>query len=165
MDHNSVSRRVCVALLTLSTCVYLMLCGYLPTDSQNQGPVDHELHLVLNDIKSIMNTIQPGGIIICGDFQRNNIFVRAVDQFVQESQLHVLWNEFPIDYTYRHSEGITSTIDHFLVSANIVCYAAGVIHSVEDIPNIAHSAVWCEIKVDPFCEMPNQDNMFTRRFA
>ncbi len=31
LDHNSVSRRVCGALLTLSTCVYLMLCVYVPT--------------------------------------------------------------------------------------------------------------------------------------
>ncbi len=105
--------------------------------------MDHELPLVLDEIKRIVNTTQSGGIIICGDmntdFQRNNSFVRDVDQCVQESQLRILWNEYPMDYTYRHSEGITSTIDYFLVSANIVYYAAGVIHSVEDRPNIAVS--------------------------
>ncbi len=89
------------------------------------------------------------------DFHWNNSFVRAMYQFVMFSQHHVLWNDFHIDYTYRHSKGNTSTIDRFLLSANMVCCAAGVIPSVEDGPNIAHSAIWCEINVDPFCEMPN----------
>ncbi len=59
----------------------------------------------------------------------------------------------------------TSSIDHFLLSANNISSAVIVIHLVEDRSNIAHSAVWCDINVDPFCEMPNRDNMFTRRFA
>ncbi len=43
--------------------------------------------------------------------------------------------------------------------------AASVIHSVEDRSNIAHNEVWCEIDADPFCEMPNRNNMFTTRCA
>ncbi len=87
-----------------SVRVYLMLCVYLPTDPQNQGCVDHEFPLVWDEIKSIMNIPQLGGIIFCGDmntdFHKNKSFVRAVNQFVQESKLSVLWNEFPIDDTY-----------------------------------------------------------------
>ncbi len=55
--------------------------------------MDHELPLVLDEIKSIVNTTQPGGIIYGDmniDFHRNNSFVRAVNQFVQESAPYIM---------------------------------------------------------------------------
>ncbi len=58
--------------------------------------------------------------------------------FINTHALSSLWNVFNVDYTYRHTDGVsTSTIDHFIVSNKVFnkCCSCAVTHSVDNTSN------------------------------
>ncbi len=64
------------------------------------------------------------GIALCGDlnsdFSRHSGFVNNINMSMNNHDLQSLWNMFNVDYTYRHTDEVsTSTIDHFIVSNRV----------------------------------------------
>ncbi len=76
--------------------------------------------------------------------------------FMRNTGLNPLGSKYYVDYTHLHTDGIsTSTIDHFMVSANIlqIWENGGVTHSVNNLSN--HSIIYAVIQD---CSSLNCDN-------
>ncbi len=64
--------------------------------------------------------------------------------FMNNHDLQSLWNMFNVDYTCRHTDGVsTSTIDHFNK-----CCSGGVTHSVDNKSN--HSVINMSLEMNIF---------------
>ncbi len=75
------------------------------------------------------------------DFSHHSCFVNNINMFMNNHDMKRLWNMFNVDYTYRHTDGVsTSTI---ILLSQIVffnkCCSCGVTHSVENTSN--HSII------------------------
>ncbi len=95
------------------------------------------------------------GIVLGGDlnsdFSRHSGIVNNINIFMNNHDLQSLWNIFNVDYTYRHTDGVsTSTIDHFIVSNSVFnkCCSGGVTHSVHNTSN--HSAINMSLEMNTF---------------
>ncbi len=61
--------------------------------------------------------------------------------------MNPLWSQYYVDYTHLHTDRInTSTIDHFMISGNIlqICENGGVTHSVDNLSY--HSIIYIVIQ-------------------
>ncbi len=104
------------------------------------------LDIILSDIDDILQNMNCDGIALGGDlnsdFSRHSGFVNNINMFINNHDLQSLWNMFNVDYTYRHTNAVsTSTIDHFIVSNRVFnqCCSGGVTHSVDSTSN--HSVI------------------------
>jgi hypothetical protein len=80
------------------------------------------------------------------DFTRNTAHTRAVKEVVEDSNLLVTWDSFPVDFTCtseRDGRTFTSTLDHFFISEQLagIVQGAGVIHHNENSSD--HEPVYC----------------------
>jgi len=161
---KSLSKRICSVLLTLhSDYKILLLCAYFPTDPGTVAYDKAELDIVLSDITDVLINVQYDGLIVGGDinsdFTRTTGFVKNVDQYMKNKTLQSLWSRFHVDYTYRHTDGIsTSTVDHFMVNNSVknICVDGGVEHSVDNLSN--HSVIYMILKLNSDLSQPGSHN-------
>lgn len=139
---DSLSRRLCSAVLHLTDYRILILCAYFPTDPGTAVYNGADLDVILSDIIDVILNVHCDAIILGGDLNydtsRNTGFAKSVKSFISGLNLSTLWCKHTVDYTYTHTDGIsTSTIDHFMVSNNILndCESGGVVHSVDNTSN------------------------------
>ncbi len=105
-------------LLSFSCCVYF------PTDSGIAQADNTNLNVILTYMSSVYVHVKPGGNLIGGDinynFNRNNGFVNTVSEYMIDNNLHNVWDAYPLDYTYIHTDNEnTFTIDNCLVNSMI----------------------------------------------
>ncbi len=99
--------------------------------------------------------VKPDWILIRGDincdFNRNGGFVHTISEYMIDNNLHNIWDAYPIDYTYIHTDKeSTSTIyiGHVLVNSMIYdIYVAGEVHH-QYSDGVFHSRVYMCINVD-----------------
>ena len=114
------SKRLCGITITCDSHVILLLCVYFPTDPGTQTFDETNLDVVLSDIRGMCESVCPDSVIIGGDincdFNRNSGFVNKVRHFTVQNDLCIVWDKFPVDFTYIHTDkDSSSTIDHFCV--------------------------------------------------
>ncbi len=118
------SQRLCSVVITINDTVLLLMCVYFPNDQQTVALNDTTLPLFLDDIQSVIDSVQPTDYIIAGDincdFSRNTGFVYRLNSYAGDNNLGVLWDKYHVDYTYFHTDQFsTSTINHFIMTNNI----------------------------------------------
>ena len=91
-------------------------------------------------------------IVIGGDFnwdqRRNTRFSRIMDEFMSKYGLVSIWNKFPADFTYQHTNLISfSVIDHFFVTERFLdnCVDASPIHLGDN--KSSHSPIMIKINL------------------
>ncbi len=171
VEYDYMSKRICGATLTTDTGVLLLLCVYFPTDPGTPTlDDDTELSVVLSDIQGVCDYVNASQVIIGGDlncdFRRGSGFVKNVVEFISERGLSIMWNTFPVDFTYMHTDKTNSSIiDHFLVSGDLVslCPTGGVDHSLDD--GIFHSPIFLHVDIGDIPCRTTPENVFIPRMA
>ncbi len=83
-----------------------------------------DLDIIISDIDILQNVNCDGivlGVDLNSDFSPNSCFVNNINMFMNNHGLQSLWNMLNVDYTYMHTDGVsTSTIDHFIVSNRVL---------------------------------------------
>ena len=144
---------------------------YFPTDPRILNFNDNELLEVQAELEAVL---QGGGYDAClvgGDFnydaRRNSGFARSMASFLDRVGLVSVWEKFPVDFTYLHTDHkSTSILDNFYVNEALLQYveAAGVLH-LGDNPS-SHAPVMLTIRVSDIPRRPLEEKvMVPRRLA
>ena len=131
----------------------LLINTYFPQDPKCDDFDETDLLTTLSDIKEVMVNCEFNRLIWTGDinadFKRNTRFVKVVEEFITNLDLHKSCDVHQIDFT--HSAEINdvvhmSTIDHFFwnSASNSSIIDAGVLHLIDNLSD--HSPVFCKIK-------------------
>ena len=149
----TVNKRICCIKICLPQFEFLVVCCYMPCDTQTQK-VDEELIDTLNAICCLIESSDSKHCIIGGDFNidfvRNTGNVKYMKGFMNDYKLHLMWDSLHVrqDYTFESYDGkCRSTIDHFLssysINRNIVnCWVS---HDVENLSS--HSPVSIQLEI------------------
>ena len=118
---------------------FLIINTYLPCDNYNDNI--NELVEILSIIRNVIDNSGVGQVIWTGDlnadFLRGTAHCVAIMDLIEELGLMIAWDKFKVDFTSMHNRGdqsYTSTIDHFILSANSNKLAtdAGVLHLIDN---------------------------------
>ena len=94
--------RVQAVLISSSTSKTLLINAYLPYDTRTAIESD-DLTETLEVIKSVIEDNDCDAVLWAGDansdFTRNTAHTRAVKEVVEDSNLLVTWDSFPVDFT------------------------------------------------------------------
>ena len=120
-----------------------------------------ELQGVFQDIRFLIYNSDHNHIVLIGDtnahFSRKTRFTLAVEEFLLEINLRKVWDNFPVDYTFCHTQqrngqltSYFSTIDHFFMdhSLELVCKAADSIHIGDNLGG--HQPIHMTLKLGDF---------------
>jgi len=157
-------------LINCNSRVILVMCVYFPTDPGTIQFDDTQLDIILSDITSVCESTNPDGLMISGDincdFTRASGFVDKVKQYMVEKGLCTIWNNYPVDYTYVHTDKESvSTIDHFIVNRDVLnlCAAAGVDHQYSD--GIFHSPIYAHLNLGSIDKIEQTRDSFIPKIA
>ena len=153
------SHRVQAIELKISGITRVFINCYFPTDPRVDNFDETHLLNTLQDINFIMEKTGPrANYVLLGDFncdfERNTTFVQTIQNFISDRSFFVIWNWFQCDFTYSQSQVRNnrhrvyySTIDHFIVSENILdeCINATPIHLAENLSN--HDPIFMEMQL------------------
>ncbi|ELU08678.1 hypothetical protein CAPTEDRAFT_205906 [Capitella teleta] len=122
--------RVCAIKIDLSDGPLLLINAYMPCDTQ-VAYHDNQLVFeeVLNDVADLIQISNIDRIVFGGDFNtalswRASTHTRSLNQFVTNESLSFLsaLSCYEVDYTHESdAHGTRSTLDHFIVSSQLVC--------------------------------------------
>ncbi|ELT98593.1 hypothetical protein CAPTEDRAFT_218301 [Capitella teleta] len=122
--------RVCAIKIDLSDGPLLLINAYMPCDTQ-VAYHDNQLVFeeVLNDVADLIQISNIDRIVFGGDFntelsRRASTHTRSLNQFVTNESLSFLsaLSCYEVDYTHESdAHGTRSTLDHFIVSSQLVC--------------------------------------------
>ena len=141
--------RVQALLIESSSSKTLLINSYFPFDTRRVIESD-ELTETIEVVKSVIEDNDCDAVMWAGDinsdFTRNNTHTKAVREVVEELNLKVSWETFPIDFTCtteRDGGTFTSILDHIFMSEQIAdsVLDAGVIHHHENSSD--HEPVYC----------------------
>ena len=170
VEYSFMCKRICGITINCNSHVILLLCVYFPTDTGSHLFDETALDMMLSDISSVCDNVNPHGIIIAGDincdFNRTTGFVNRVKDYIVQNNLFTLWNNFPVDYTYIHTDKESkSTIDHFIVNVVMadVCTAGGVDHQYSD--GIFHSPAYIHLDVGNIPMYEQNNDTFVPKVA
>ena len=110
----------------MPTCRLLWLNTYMPTDPKRITEYDDfELQEVLVEVEAILSTCSYTDVIWGGDINwdmsRVTYFARTMAAFVERLGLVSLWSNYPVRYTYMHTDNKSvSILDHFLLSPRLL---------------------------------------------
>jgi exonuclease III len=123
------SSRLCAIILYNDNATFLVINSYMPCDKGYRDDTSFpEFVDVLRQVRVLIDKYDPNFVIYGGDF--NTDLSRATSQslelssFVDEYDLYVC-SQLPcsnVPYTFVNSNNSISTIDHFIVSKNLVRY-------------------------------------------
>ena len=109
----------------------LFINCYFPVDKPDFD--EFEVVGCLNDVLWLLENSDFDEVILRGDlntdFSRNTRFVNLVSQKLQEFRLTKIWDSYPVDFTYMHTQRTAdgqlrtnlSIVDHFCMSPNLLC--------------------------------------------
>ncbi len=150
MDNN----RACAIRVTSNDRNIIIVCVYLPTDTQTNVFDQIGIEMILADIRTLRLTYPFDDMIVAGDFNvnlnRNTPMVEFVNGHMSSDlSLSSLWQYYNVDFTYESVsvENSRSTLDHFYVSQGLMlsCYDAGVLHHVHNTSD--HSTIYVKFKL------------------
>ena len=125
---------------------------YFPTDPRIINFDEAELLAVQAELESVLDKGGYDGVIAGGDWnydaRRTSGFARSMESFLEKVGLVSIWEKFPIDYTYMHTDHKScSILDNFYVNAELLPLVeeAGPLH-LGDNPS-GHSPVLLKLKL------------------
>ena len=125
---------------------------YFPCDPRIVNFDEAELLAVQAELESVLDKGGYDGVIAGGDWnydaRRTSGFARSMAAFLDRVGLVSVWEKFPIDFTYMHTDHKScSILDNFYVNAELLPYieAAGPLH-LGDNPS-GHSPVLLKLKL------------------
>jgi exonuclease III len=149
--------RICAGILKVSnSCSILLICIYMPCDSNNRS--DDLYVSVLDDIRVLCTKFNDINYVMIGsdfntDFSRQRSYHTEMlngfcenDDFVCSSSNLILDNEF----TYENSTCGRSFIDNFLLTENLVdCISdMKVIHDGDNLSDHCPVSITCNININ-----------------
>ena len=146
------SSRLQAQILNFETCNILWINGYLPCDPQLQQFDDTELLSTLLEVESLVTANSGCEVLWAADMNwdpsRDNHFTRTVAASLDRMGLTSVWKGRTVDYTHVHTDGVhTSTIDHFLVSRQLLemVEECGPVHRGDNLSR--HSAILLSLRL------------------
>ena len=145
--------RIQAILLEVSDCKILLINSYFPTDPRIQDFDTEELLTTLQAINGVIENTSFDTLLLTGDlnsdFSRNTRFVTIVKQFIDDHNLNLAWNTYPVDHTHISEidgKSFTSTIDHFAFSKSLddKIEDAGVLYLPGNTSD--HHPIYCTIQ-------------------
>jgi len=122
------NRRLCAVRVEVSGSPLLLVNVYMPCDTDFDVENLNSFNAVLNDIACLADTENINQIVLGGDLntdfsRHHSLHTAALLRFTVEENISLL-NALPcydVDYTYESmAHGTRSTLDHFLVSNQLV---------------------------------------------
>ena len=154
--------RVQAAIVHTTGNNILIVNTYFPTDPQVSDFDSSELLTTLSSIQDLLQRNDYNSVVWTGDinadFCRNNGFTKYIQSFIEENNLTEAWKKFPVDFTHvqeQNGKSSTSTLDHFMLSENIVDAVtdAGVLHLVNNFSD--HCPIYCQISINGIEKLPS----------
>ena len=145
--------RIQAILFKFSDCKILLINSYFPTDPRIQDFDTEELLITLQAINGVIENTSFDTLLLTGDqnsdFSRNTKFVTIVKQFIDDHNLKLAWNTYPVDHTHISEidgKSFTSTIDHFAFSESLdgKIEDAGVLYLPGNTSD--HHPIYCTIQ-------------------
>ena len=105
----------------------LWLNVYFPTDPRILNFDESELLEVQTEMEAVLEKGGYDGCVAAGDFnydaRRNSGFARSMAAFLDRVGLVSVWERFPIDFSYIHTDHkSTSILDNFYVNETLLQY-------------------------------------------
>jgi hypothetical protein len=124
------SSRLCAVLVEMCAMSFLLCSVYMPCDTCDDYRNLREYNDVLDEIVSLTHAHNVSRVIIGGDFntdlcRANSLHTHALNAFSADQDFRVLGTNGPhlhdVPFTYEsHMNQSRSTIDHFVLTENIV---------------------------------------------
>lgn len=166
---NIESKRLCAVIFRLPSGISLLVVNvYMPCDSIVANIAEYRK--ILDEISSIALSTGADLLIFGGDFNtdfnRNTQNTAALVPFIQTESLEngLSFQNSDVSYTFESKiNGIKSTIDHFLVSANLLPVVTHYvsIHEGDNLSDHCPISMWLNIDLDhiPVVNQANNVNM------
>jgi len=146
------NERACAVRLTLGEQNMILVCVYLPTDTQTHVFNQQSIELIIADIRTLKLSYPYDEVMVTGDFNidlsRNSPMVNFVNGEMMNMSLNSIWQYYDVDFTFQSSgaDNVRSVLDHFYVSQSLVlqCTDAGVCHNVQNTSD--HDLIYIKIK-------------------
>ena len=161
------SKRCMAAIITVDTCRFLFFNVYMPCDGNN-NQYDPVFNDVLHDINLLINQYSDiDHIIIGGDLNTDvsrlgSSHTTTLHEFCNRESLFMCVNHAVanIDYTYESSLGARSTVDHFIVSDNLIdsVVAYDVLYDGDNLSD--HKAIHLSLAI-PVSHQRDEEKLFT----
>ena len=128
--------------------------------------------MVQGELEALLNQGGYDGCICGGDFnfdaRRRSGFARSMATFLDRVGLVSVWETFPVDFTYMHTDSkSTSILDNFFVNEALLPYIerAGPLHLGDN--GSGHSPIMICLKVQdiPRRQLPQEEVRGPRRLA
>ena len=121
------SRRLCAVEVINEGFEVILICVYMPCDSNSDDDQVYCYNEILCEISSIRESTGISNCIICGDFntdpsRNNSAHTRSLRRFADYEGIIFCCNleSSDIDYTFESKmNGARSCIDHVLASSNL----------------------------------------------
>ena len=130
----------------------MWLNTYSPTDPRLQHYDDEELQELLEEVRTIFQTVNFDDVVWGSDLNwdpsRNSQFSRTMTAFVQEMGLATLWESHPVPYTHVHTDWKSkSVLDHFLLSPRLLPLVedCGIVEKGDN--RSRHCPIWLRLKL------------------
>ena len=168
---TTLSWRLQAQILHFDDWKLLWVNVYFPTDPRIINFDEAELLVVQQELQAVLNRGGYDGCMCAGDFnydsRRNSGFARSMATFLDNVGLVSVWERFPVDFTYMHTDNrSTSILDNFYVNEGLLPYieSAGPLH-LGDNPS-GHSPILLSLKVGDIPRRPVEEEVrVPRRLA
>ena len=137
---------------------------YFPTDPRVVNFDEAELRVVQEELQAVLDRGGYDGCLCAGDWnydaRRTSGFARSMAGFLDRVGLVSVWEKFPVDFTYMHTDHkSTSILDNFYVNAALLPYveAAGPLH-LGDNPS-GHSPILLSLRVVDIPRKPVEEEV------
>lgn len=146
------SDRACAVRVAMGDRNLILICIYMPTDTQTQVFNQSAIEMLLAEIRTLTLSHPYDDVVVAGDFNidlsRDTPMVHFVNTDLLNMSLNSLWHYYDVDFTYQSmaDNNVTSVLDHFYVTQPMVlsCVDAGVIHNVHNTSD--HSVIFFKWK-------------------
>ena len=163
--------RIQAQILSFGNWKLLWVNVYFPNDPKILNFYEAELLVAQTELQSVLDKGGYDGCLCGGDWnydaRRNSGFARSMAAFLDKVGLVSVWEKFPIDFTYMHTDHkSTSVLDNFYVNEALLQYvtAAGPLH-LGDNPS-SHSPILISLQVGDIPQRaPEEEVRLPRRLA
>ena len=156
------SWRIQAQILHFNNWRLLWVNVYFPNDPKIVNFDEAELLVVQAQLKAVLERRDYDGCLCGGDWnydaRRNSGFAKSMAAFLDQEGLVSVWEKFPVDFTYLHTDHKSNSIlDNFYVNAALLQYVedAGPLH-LGDNPS-GHSPILLNLRVSEIPRRPQEE--------
>ena len=156
--------RLQAQILHLGNWRLLWMNCYFPNDPRILNFDEGELLGVQNELEGVLDQGGYDCCLVSGDFnydaRRNSGFARSMAAFLDRIGLVSVWEHYPIDFTFLHTDNKSSSvIDNFYVDQGLLQFieAAGPLH-LGDNPS-GHTPIMLTLKVPEIATQPLEEQV------